>query len=98
MAAVVEERASGVGIALRVKPRAPKTRVLGAREGQLDLAVAAPPVDGAANEEIRAFLAKLLAVSRADVEIVTGATGRSKIVEVRGVTVAFVKEKLGLDE
>ncbi len=96
MASVIEERANGVGIALRVKPRAPKSRVIGEREGQLDVAIAAPPVDGAANEEIRAFFAKLLGVPRGDVEIVTGASSRSKIVEVRGTTVASVREKLGL--
>ena len=43
---------------VRVKPRASKSRVLGTRDGVLEVAVAAPPVDGAANEELVRTLAE----------------------------------------
>jgi len=35
-----------------VKPRASKSRILGVREGMLEVALAAPPVDGEANAEL----------------------------------------------
>ncbi len=76
------ERPEGVRFSLHAKPRASRTKVVGVREGALDLAVAAPPVDGAANEEICSFLAGSLGVAKRDVQIVSGAAGRQKIVEV----------------
>ena len=48
--------------------------------------VAAPPVDGAANEELRRFLAKRLGVIRAAVTIARGHTARRKTVNVEGLT------------
>jgi uncharacterized protein YggU (UPF0235/DUF167 family) len=47
--------------------------------------VAAPPVDGRANESLRRLLAEVLAVPRSDVRIVAGAGARDKLVEVAGL-------------
>jgi uncharacterized protein (TIGR00251 family) len=47
--------------------------------------LAAPPVDGAANEELVRFVAERLGVPRAAVRIAAGATSRRKMVEVDGV-------------
>lgn len=44
----------------------------------------APPVDGAANDELVRFLAARLGVGRRDVEIVGGATARTKRVRIGG--------------
>ena len=44
----------------------------------------APPVDGAANEELVRFLAERLGVPRAAVRVVSGKAGRRKRVEVAG--------------
>ena len=54
--------------------------------GALKIRLHAPPVDGAANEALVAFLADRLAVPRRAIRIVTGATSRTKLVEVEGVT------------
>jgi len=51
----------------------------------------APPVDGAANEALIAFLAERLAVPKRGVRIVTGATSRTKTIEVQGVTTSDVE-------
>jgi uncharacterized protein (TIGR00251 family) len=51
----------------------------------------APPVDGAANEALVAFLADRLSVPRRVVRIVTGATSRSKTIEVDGVSASDVE-------
>jgi uncharacterized protein YggU (UPF0235/DUF167 family) len=50
---------------------------------KLDLA--APPVDGKANEECVRWFAERTGVARSRVRIVTGATGRLKVVEVEGL-------------
>lgn len=73
-------------LAVRVKPRASASRVLGIREESLEVAVAAPPVDGAANAELLLTLAKWLSLPRSALAITSGATGRQKLVTVTGVT------------
>lgn len=80
----------GVEIALYVSPRASRTRVVGEHDGRLKLQVAAPPVDGKANDEISQFVAELLAVPRSAVRIGAGATGKRKSVVVDGVDAATV--------
>ena len=75
----------GVSFPVRVKPRASKSRVLGVREGFLEVAVAAPPVDGAANDALCETLARHLGVPRRAVVIDSGETGRRKRVSVRGL-------------
>jgi uncharacterized protein (TIGR00251 family) len=87
----LETRDSGVRFRVRVKPRAKQSRVLGVRDGVLEVAVAAPPVDGAANEELIRTLAGALSVPRGAVQIVSGTAGRSKLIQVRGLSEARVK-------
>jgi uncharacterized protein (TIGR00251 family) len=71
---------------VHAKPRAQKSRLVGVREGRLEVSLAAPPVDGAANAELVATLAKALGVRKGAVSIVRGEAGRAKLVEVAGLT------------
>ena len=59
---------------------------------KLDLA--APPVDGKANEECAGFFAELASVAKSRVRIVSGATGRMKLVEIEGVDQATLEAQL----
>ncbi len=81
---------------LQVRPRASRTAVAGPFAGALRIRLAAPPVDGEANAELVAFLAKRLGVPKAAVAIVRGAAGRRKVVEVEGVSAADAAAALGL--
>ena len=79
----------GVRLAVRVTPRAPRSGVDGiAADAQgravLKLRLAAPPVDGAANAALIAFLAEELGVRKRDVTIRAGETGRVKILHLAG--------------
>jgi uncharacterized protein len=70
-------------LTVRLTPRGGADRVEGAGEGGvLHVRVAAPPVDGAANEALCRLLARELALPRGAVRVVAGATGRRKLVEV----------------
>lgn len=69
---------------LHVQPGASKTSVAGLHGDRLKLRLAARPVDGEANRALVKFLADALAVTQRDVEILRGASGRSKTVQVRG--------------
>src|SRR5262249_1630313 len=76
---------------VRVVPRAKKTEISGERDGALVVRVAAPPVEGAANDALVEFLAKRLGVPKRAVQIVGGERGRLKRVAIAGVTDAQVR-------
>jgi uncharacterized protein len=70
--------------AVRVVPRASRTEAAGEHDGALRVRVAAPPVEGAANEELTRFLARALGVAARDVDILSGRASKLKRVKVRG--------------
>lgn len=87
-------REGAVRFGVRVKPRAARDGVGGVREGALEVSVTAPPVDGEANAAVVQVLARALGVGRRDVTIVTGESGRQKVVEVAGLSVDDARRRL----
>jgi uncharacterized protein len=81
-------------ITVKVHPRAKATRVAGRLENAYRLQLAAPPVDGKANEACVAFLAELAGVAKSRVRIVSGATGRMKVVEIEGIAQGEMERRL----
>jgi uncharacterized protein len=77
--------ATGIRIRVQVQPRAGNDEVVGVHGEAVKIRVAAPPVDGAANEALVRFLAEQLGVPRRAVRIASGGSGRRKVVEVEGV-------------
>jgi uncharacterized protein (TIGR00251 family) len=73
-----------VDLDVKVIPRAGRSGFTGLRDGALLVRLAAAPVDGAANDELIALLAKTLKVPRRDITIVTGERSRSKRVRIAG--------------
>ena len=90
-------RTSGAFLTLRVRvqPRASKDALGGEREGALVVRLTAPPVEGAANEALVRFLGKTLGVAPSAVRVVSGASGRNKVVSVAGLDAATARERLG---
>lgn len=86
----METRPGGVRFPVRVQPRASRTEVAGTQQGALKVRLQAPPVDGAANEALVEFLADSLGVPRRMVQIVSGASSRTKLVEVAGIDAGAV--------
>ena len=79
-----------------VQPRASRDEVVGRQGGAVKIRVAAPPVEGEANEALLRFLAKKLGLPRRAIEIVHGASGRRKSVKVRGLAPGEVAQRLGV--
>jgi uncharacterized protein (TIGR00251 family) len=77
---------SGVVLAVRVQPRASRDEVAGAIEGALKIRLCAPAVENRANEALTEFLATVLKVPKSSVRILSGERGRTKRVEITGVT------------
>jgi uncharacterized protein (TIGR00251 family) len=65
-----------------IQPRAARTELAGLHDGRLKLRLTAPPVDGAANSALVAFLADRLSVPRGAVEVASGETGRRKTIRI----------------
>lgn len=83
------ESGDGILLTVRVTPKASRTALVGTvslPDGRAALAIrlAAPPVDGAANAELIAFLGKMLGVPKSAVTLATGQTGRLKTVRLSG--------------
>ena len=79
----------GVRLAVRLSPRAARDGVDGVAQDAdgrplLKIRLTAPPVDGEANAALIAFLAKVLSLRKADIEIRSGLTGRVKILHLAG--------------
>ena len=91
----LNEKDGGVTIKVRVQPRASRTEIIGEHAGAIKMRVAAPPVDGKANEECRRYLAKLLKVSATSVEIISGDSSRDKVIRVSNISALRVLEALG---
>ena len=92
----LQKKQSDVGatLAVRIQPRASKNGVSRMEDGSLKIRLTAPPVDGAANEALVKFLSDALSVTRSQVEIVSGHTGRQKIIRISGIDRADVEQLL----
>jgi hypothetical protein len=66
----------------------------GARGGALLVRVAAPPLEGAANEALLRLLGRELGVAPSAIRILRGAAGREKVLSVRGLTAEAVRARL----
>ena len=79
---------------LHIQPRASKTGFQGEHDGRLKIRLAAPPVDGAANDELTRFLATAFGVQRRAVAILSGESGRRKRVRIEGIDLARAESVL----
>ena len=75
-------------------PRAPRSRVDGERAGAILIRLAAPPVDGAANDALVGFLAKALDLPRRNIAIVSGQKSRDKRVQIDGMDADAIRTRL----
>ena len=75
-------------------PRASKNAIASYTDGILAVRLTAPPVEGAANEACRAFLADVLDIAKSRIEIATGERGRNKILEITGISADDVSARV----
>jgi len=70
--------------------------VSGRRGDAIVVRLAAPPVDGAANDALIAFLAERLGIGQRQITIVRGATARDKTIAIEGLAPGEIPRRLGL--
>jgi uncharacterized protein (TIGR00251 family) len=81
-------------VTVKVHPRAKRSGIAGRFGEAWKLDLAAPPVDGKANEECVRWFAEAAGVPRSQVRIVSGATARMKVVELQDVDQAELETRL----
>ena len=82
----IKETSEGLVLSILATPRASKSKIVGEHDGRLKVALKAPPVDGAANQELVDFLAKCLALPKRDIRLVSGESGRRKSVVIANLS------------
>ncbi|MDO7787959.1 DUF167 domain-containing protein [Desulforamulus aquiferis] len=85
----------GVVIKVRVQPRSSKNCLAGEFEGAIKVRLTAPPVDGAANAACCKFFAELFGIAKSNVEVLSGHTGRNKLLRINGISAKGAREVLG---
>ena len=73
-------------IKVYVQPRASRTAVVGMHGDAVHVRLTAPPVENAANAALVTLVAERLRIAKRDVRIVTGASSRTKVIEIDGVS------------
>jgi uncharacterized protein len=72
-------------ITVYCQPGAKQTQVAGWHDGKLKIQLKAPPVDGAANKALIAFMAELCQVAKSSISIEQGSSSRTKRLHINGV-------------
>jgi uncharacterized protein (TIGR00251 family) len=88
------ENRNGVLLAVKARPQAGRTAIVGQHGGALKIAVAAAPEKGKANRAIVDLLADSLALHKSAIEIVKGETSSDKRIRIAGVTAAELRQRL----
>lgn len=90
----IKEHVDGVVLKIKVQPRSSKNRISGVLGDALKVMLTAPPVDGEANAACIDFFASLFKVAKSRVEIISGHTGRTKLVKIFGLNKSELLERL----
>lgn len=79
-----------ITLTLHIQPGAKKSEFAGRHGEALKIRLAAPPVDGKANEALVKFVAERLGLAKSAISLISGQTSRHKILEVRGASVEAI--------
>ena len=84
------DAAGAVSLRVRVAPRAAREAIAGVRDGALLVRLTVPPIEGRANQALIRLLARSLDLPPGRIEIVAGASARTKRLRIAGTTLAAV--------
>ena len=79
---------TGNDIKVKVKmvPGSSKNKIIGAYNNALKISIAAPPVEGKANKKCIAYLAKYFDVAKSKIEIISGQSGKNKLIKIYDIS------------
>jgi uncharacterized protein (TIGR00251 family) len=93
---VSADPSSAVSLSIRAVPNASRDACAGLMDDGVTwkIRLAAPAVDGRANEALIVFLSKTLGVPRGKIELASGTSSRSKRLRIEGIDRETVSERL----
>lgn len=94
LSTVVKPSREGCFLSIKAQPKSSKDELGGVVDGELNIKVKAPPVDGAANEAVLRFLSKILGLAFSNLKVERGQASRHKMVYIRGMEAQKVLEIL----
>jgi uncharacterized protein (TIGR00251 family) len=77
---------NGIVLEVKVEPRSSKKGISGVMENMLKVKLTAPPVEGAANEQLIEVLSESFGIKKSDITIIKGQSSKRKVVEIKGVS------------
>lgn len=75
-----------IKIKVKIVPGSSKNKIIGAYNNTLKISIAAPPVEGKANKKCIAYLAKYFDVAKSKIEIISGQTGKNKLIKIYDIS------------
>lgn len=76
----------GILIEVKVEPRSSKKGISGIMEKALKVKLTAPPVGGAANEQLIEVISEATGIRKSSIRIIKGLSSKKKVVEIKGVS------------
>lgn len=77
---------SGIVLEVKVEPRSSRKGISGVMGNMLKVKLTAPPVEGAANEQLVEVLSEAFGIKKSDITILQGLSSKRKVVEIKGVS------------
>ena len=87
-----KQKDSLIILSVYVVPKSSRTEVSGLYGDYLKIKLKSPPVDNAANEELISFLSDKLKVSKRNIEIVSGHTGKRKNILIKNISIRQIEQ------
>jgi len=75
-----------IKVKVKIVPGSSKNKIIGAYNNALKISIAAPPVEGKANKKCIAYLAKYFDVAKSKIEIISGQTGKNKLIKIYDIS------------
>lgn len=93
---IVEDRKGDLILHVLIQPRSSKTEIAGRHGETLKIRLTSPPVEGAANEQCRSLLSKVLKVPKKNIEIISGLKSRIKKLKITNISRSDAEKALKL--
>ncbi len=77
---------NGIAIEVKVEPRSSKKAISGVMGNVLKVKLTAPPVEGAANEQLIEVISEATGIRKSNIRIVRGASSKRKVLEIEGIS------------
>jgi hypothetical protein len=79
---------------VRIQPGASKNKIISYENNILKMKIAAPPIEGKANQKLVDFLSDNLDIAKSNIRIKVGMTGKCKILEINDISSEELKHRL----